>query len=149
MVGARSWFFRNLWAGAVVVVCVLVSTASALAQSTRDICGGYDAAGACINVEREMQMLKTYFRSQGGPTLLSAQSLLVTYGAYQGSPDGKWSKTTKSAFRGPLEMYIAIGGRGSNWGIKKPADTKRFLEWVAAAAYSNKNGTDFSRLIEA
>ncbi len=95
------------------------------------------------NIERELVNVRAYFASRKGRVLLEAQALLKSSGHYKGTADGKWGNGTERAFRGLLKTYIVIGGSGSDWGINKPDDTRRLLDWVAEAEFSVTNGLEF------
>lgn len=94
------------------------------------------------NVSKELMHVREYFRQNPGE-LRAAQQQLKTMGEYRGKADGRWGAGTERAFRNVLEGYIAIGGRGSDWGVNEPSDTIRFVNWIASANYANQTGTDY------
>jgi hypothetical protein len=94
------------------------------------------------NVSKELRNVKAYFK-QNPSELRAAQQHLKTMGAYAGKADGRWGAGTERAFKNVLENYIAIGGRGSDWGVNKPSDTRRFVTWIASANHANETGTDY------
>ncbi len=100
------------------------------------------AANAQQSVSKELQNVRTYF-ARNPSELPAAQQQLRIMGAYAGGIDGRWGRGTERAFRNVLETYIAIGGRGSDWGVNKPSDTRRFVKWIASANYANQTGTDY------
>ncbi len=114
--------------------------AEAYSQSAEGDC----SAGAvvngewqCIYIERELAQIAAYFEGLDGPLLSAAQALVGT------EPDGKWGPDTERAFRRSLETYIAIGGRGGDWGISRPSDTARYIRWLAAAHHASATGGEF------
>lgn len=103
------------------------------------------ASAQDIDVGREVGFVKAYFSGMPASALRDAQDLLHRQGEkYQGSIDGKWGAQTERAFYQALQLYIAIGGSGSDWGVNSPKDTARFMDWLAEAASATENGTEFA-----
>ncbi|MCA9474161.1 MAG: hypothetical protein KC594_19015 [Nitrospira sp.] len=100
-------------------------------------------AGQVPGVSAALAMVQAYFDEMGGHKLLYAQALLASTGVYDRKVDGLWGPATEKAFESFLDTYIAIGGISDDWGIRKAADTERFLDWIAQAEFARKNGLEF------
>lgn len=96
-----------------------------------------------VDTEQETANVRAYFETQGTAALVQAQALLAAQGVYHSGIDGKWGAATEEAFSDILQSYIAIGGRGDDWGINEPGQTPRFLNWIATAISARENGTEY------
>lgn len=89
------------------------------------------------DVSKELRNVRAYFDGSNGTLLTTTQALMGI------QPDGKWGPNTATTFKGTLEDYIAIGGRGSHWGVNSKKDTERFIRWIAAAKFANETGGEY------
>jgi len=98
--------------------------------------------GKCVNVTRELRNVRVALETNR-EKLNNVQLILARMKLYTGPIDGKWTKTTEDSIRGALETYIAIGGRGPDWGINNKRDVDRFIKWLYAALESGETGNEF------
>jgi hypothetical protein len=94
-------------------------------------------------VKQQLSYVSEYFAQNNPRELYKAQALLQAYGVYKDKVDGKWGKKTEKVFLDQLDTYISIGGVGEEWGVRNPAETIRFLNWIADSGLANANGTAF------
>ncbi|MEQ1949908.1 peptidoglycan-binding domain-containing protein [Mesorhizobium sp. CN2-181] len=127
-----------------LAIALLALSAWSLAARSVDLglLGEAQAQAQEIDVRSELAIIQAHFAG-GGPQLVNAQTALKAYGVYSGALDGKWGPRTREAFQAVLKTYIAIGGRGRDWGINKPEDTQRLIDWTLSAAKANREGSEF------
>ena len=98
--------------------------------------------GKCIDVTRELRNVRAVLETNR-EKLTNVQLILVRMKEYTGPIDGKWTKRTEESIRRVLDTYIAIGGRGPDWGINNKRDVDRFIKWLYAALESLETGSEF------
>lgn len=85
-------------------------------------------------------LIEAYFEQVPERELFSTQATLSAwFEGYSLDLDGQWGPQTESVFREVFDMYTAIGGSSSDWGVNSVADVPRFLNWINDAAYANNN----------
>lgn len=85
-------------------------------------------------------LVEAYFDQVPARELFSTQATLTAwFEQYSLDLDGQWGSQTESVFREVFDMYTAIGGSSSDWGVNSVADVPRFLNWINDAAYADNN----------
>jgi hypothetical protein len=74
---------------------------------------------------------------------VALQLALSKFGGYEGKIDGKVGPQSASVICSTLSNYLAIGGKGRNWGINSVSDAPRLIGWLYDAIVANKTGGEF------
>ncbi|MCL1630102.1 ATP-dependent Clp protease proteolytic subunit [Roseibaca sp. V10] len=91
-------------------------------------------------INKGILLIEAYFDQVPERELFSTQATLSAWSeGYSLDLDGQWGPQTENVFREVFDMYTAIGGSSSGWGVNSVADVPRFLNWINDAAYANNN----------
>jgi hypothetical protein len=108
-------------------------------SSSRNTC--FDPDNRADN-SREYALLMHWIGKDLQKTV-ALQLALTKFGEYEGKIDGKRGAQFASAICSTLSFYLAIGGKGRNWGINSISDAPRLIGWLYAAIAANETGGEF------
>jgi hypothetical protein len=74
---------------------------------------------------------------------VALQLAISKYGGRTGKIDGKLGPQSALAICSTLSSYLAIGGRGNDWGINSVSDAPRLIDWLYEAIVANETGSEF------
>ena len=95
-----------------------------------------------IDVTNEFSNVEKFIKNST-QKISELQLLLTKIGDYGGKIDGKFGQETATSLCGVVQMYIAIGGKGPDWGISRVSDVPRFIGWLYTAVNASETGGEF------
>lgn len=123
-----------------VTTLVLLTFFSLPTMAQQNACA-FDRGGP-LSVNNELRNVKAAFY-QNGSAVVQLQLLFARDGSYSGPVSGTWNRELEAAILCSLQSYIAIGGRGNDWGVNQPSDAIRFVGWVYEALVARETGGEY------
>ena len=138
----------NCWFNQTTEICFGSEASRTINAILSDIAAANAVTESCVdylnntNVTREFAFA-TGWVNRWKRNTYEMQRLLKKYGAYRGKIDGDFGKNSKNALCQIMKTYIAIGGTGSEWGIRSVSDAAKFVDWLAEAVEAIETGGEY------
>jgi hypothetical protein len=121
------------------IALVLVLGINAEAQPSRSTC--FDRDNRADN-SLEYALLMQWIGKDHKKTI-ALQLAVSKFGGHEGKIDGKIGPQSAPAICSTLSSYLAIGGKGKDWGINSVSDAPRLIDWLYEAIVANETGSEF------